>query len=228
LLIAAPQASAAWAGLARLYLVNERFDKALPYAEKFAAHDSDNEIAKKMLEAAKAQRLDDSLKKLLDPPKLSDADLAAVKAWQTMNRGSFVAAQEAFEKILADAPDNLSANNGMGFCLLNLGDAKGAKPYFEKCLKLEPNAGGSLNGLARCFKAEGNTDEAIKLWEKLEALSPTVTAGAAGLAETYLELKQYEEAAKYYEELVKAAPEIEIYKRGLETAKAGLQPKKGD
>ncbi|MEO8495763.1 MAG: tetratricopeptide repeat protein, partial [Planctomycetota bacterium] len=209
LLKAAPEGSAAWVGLARLYLVTGQFDKALPYAEKVAALDPNNEYFKKMLAAAKAKELDDSLKKILDPPKPSGADVAAAKAWQTMRTVSLVAGREAFEQVLADAPDNLSANNGIGFCLLNLGDAAKAKPYFEKCLKLEPNAGGALNGLARCLKAEGKTDEAIKLWEKLEELSPTPTAGAVGLAQTYLELKQYEKAVKYYEELVKAQPQAE-------------------
>jgi tetratricopeptide (TPR) repeat protein len=225
LLVAAPEGSAAWVGLARLYIVKEQFEKALPFAEKLAAQDANNEYYKKMLEAAKTKQIDDSLKRLLDPPKPTETDIAAAKAWQAMNTVSLVAGKEAFEKVLAGAPDNLSANNGMGFCLLNLGDATGAKPYFEKCLKLEPNSGGPLNGLARCLKAEGKTEEAIKLWEQLEEQSPIPTAGAVGLAQTYLELKQYEKAVKYYEDLVKAGPQNEAFKRGLAMAKAGLNPK---
>lgn len=57
LLKAAPQASAAWYGLARLYLLEGKFDQAERWAQRVVDSGEADEVAKKMLEAAKSRRL---------------------------------------------------------------------------------------------------------------------------------------------------------------------------
>ena len=69
LLKAAPQAPAAWFGLARLYLLEGKFDQAEKWAQDIMDSGQSDETAKKMLEAAKAKKLSDGLRMVLEPPK---------------------------------------------------------------------------------------------------------------------------------------------------------------
>ena len=223
LLLAAPQAPAAHYGLARLYLLQEEFKKALPWAEKIAASNAQDENSQKMLAAAKAEKLDDDLRKLIEPlgkPTKNSAD--AAKGWQMFQSGRMRTAERLFRRALEADKENLSALNGLAFCLLNQGNHEQAKPLFEQYLEIEEDAAGPMNGLARCLKAEGKVDQAIELWEQMAEKYPGPTAANTGLAQTYLERKEYSKAIKHYELLVKSDPKNKFFQQGLEAAQAGL------
>jgi len=68
LLRAAPQAPAAWFGLARLYLLEGKFEQSEIWAQKIMDSGQADDIAKKMLEAAKAKQLSEELRRLIEPP----------------------------------------------------------------------------------------------------------------------------------------------------------------
>ena len=68
LLQASPQAPAAWYGLARIYLLEGKFEQAEKWAQNVVDSGQGDETAKKMLEAAKARKLSDGLRMLLEPP----------------------------------------------------------------------------------------------------------------------------------------------------------------
>lgn len=226
LLLAAPQAPAAHYALARLYLLQEDFKKALPWAEKTAAINSKDEGAQKMLAAAKAGKLDGELRKLIEPldkPTNNSAD--AAKGWQMFTSGKMRTAERLFRRALKADKENLSALNGLAFCLLNQGNHEAAKPLFEQYLAIEKDAAGPMNGLARCLKAEGKVDEAIKQWEQMAEKYPGPTAATAGLAQSYLERNEYAKSVEQYKVLVKSAPQNEAFKRGLEAAQQGLAAK---
>ncbi|MCA9231862.1 MAG: tetratricopeptide repeat protein [Planctomycetales bacterium] len=223
LLMAAPQAPAAHYGLARVYLLTGEFKKALPWAEKTVAGNSEDKAAKQMLAAAKAGKLEDDLRKLIEPPgkpKLGTADTQ--RAWQMFQSGRMETAERLFRRALKEDKENLSALNGLAFCLLNLGNHDQAKPLFEQCLAKEADAPGPMNGLARCLAAEGKVDEAITLWEKMAEKYPGPTAATTALAQTYLERKEYAKSAKYYKVLLEAEPGNKAYQRGLSSAELGL------
>ena len=68
LLKAAQQkASAAWYGLARVYLLQGKFADAEKWAQMVEDSGQGDEIAKKMLEAAKSQKLSEGLRQTLEP-----------------------------------------------------------------------------------------------------------------------------------------------------------------
>jgi len=67
LLKAAPQAPAAWFGLARLYLLEGKYSQAESWAQKIEDSGQADEVAKKMLEAAKARKLSDGLRLMIEP-----------------------------------------------------------------------------------------------------------------------------------------------------------------
>ena len=76
LLKAAPQASAAWFGLARLYLLEGKYPQAEAWAQKIGDSGQADEVAKKMLEAAKAKNLSDALRLRIEPAPANKASQA--------------------------------------------------------------------------------------------------------------------------------------------------------
>lgn len=219
-------ATAAWYGLARLYLLQEQFDKAAEWAEKVLKQQPDDETVKKMLAAAKAKKLDKELRQVIEPPDPKAQSPESKRGWVFFSRGDMKRAAVEFEKAIKANPNETNAHNGLGFCLVNQGKAAEAQKHFEICLKVEPKHVGAMNGLARCLKAEGKVDEAIATWEKMYEIAPGPNAGAWGLAETYFEKKDYAKAAKYYEVLAKADPKDENLKQRLEEARKAVAEKK--
>ena len=67
LLKGAPRAPAAWYGLARLYLLQGKFEKAEEWATKIVDSGQADDTARQMLEAAKAKRLPEGLRLVLQP-----------------------------------------------------------------------------------------------------------------------------------------------------------------
>jgi len=221
---AADTAPASWFGLARLYALQGKFDDSAKYAEKALAESPDSDEMKRVLEAAKAKKVDAGLRRLIEPasPAAPVSD-EAKRGWQLFNRGQNKQAADAFRAALKANPNDTNAENGLGFALLNSGKHAEAKPHFEAVLKLDPKAYGAMNGLARCLKAEGKTDEAIELWERLVKAASGANAGTAGLAQTYFEQKQFGKAIPYLEQLVKANPNDEEARKKLEVARGAGQ-----
>jgi len=85
LLRAAPQAPAAWYGLARLYLIEGKFEPAEKWAQDIVDSGQADDTAKKMLEAAKAKKLSDGLRMLIEPPPAPNAKLPVRMDLQTTN-----------------------------------------------------------------------------------------------------------------------------------------------
>ena len=89
LLQAAPQAPAAWFGLTRLYLLEGKFEPAEKWAQNLVDSGQADETAKKMLAAAKARKLSDGLRMMIEPPAVQ-TNAAADWIWepnsQTLDR----------------------------------------------------------------------------------------------------------------------------------------------
>lgn len=207
LLKAAPQASAAWYGLARLYLLEGKFDQAKRWAQKVVDSGQADEVVKQMLKAAEAKELSPELRQQIEPAAPDDqASSDATRGWRFFNQGRNTEAKEIFVAALAVDPNNGAALNGMGWCLLVSGEADEAKPYFEKVVAADSNASGAINGLARVLEAQGDLDGAIKLWADMVERFPGPHAGTAGLADAYLEKGKFKKAVPFLEALAKAQP----------------------
>jgi tetratricopeptide (TPR) repeat protein len=222
----APQAPAAWVGLARLYLLQGKWDQAQKYAQKLVDLQPDDQTSQSLLRMAKDRKVDDADRRLVAPPENPRGGNKTERGWQFFQKMQYNQAKEAFQAALKENPKDTAAMNGLGFSLLNMGKPKEAKPYFEAILKAEPDSGGPLNGLARCLSAEGKTKEAIALWEKLDKLTPgQPNAGTAGLAWAYLEQKEYEKAIVMFERLLEQNPQDERLKNALVQAQQGAARK---
>ncbi len=68
-----PAAPAAWYGLARLYLLEGKFDEAKKWAKKLVDSGQADESARQMLKAAEEKKLDDNLRRMIEPMAFKEA-----------------------------------------------------------------------------------------------------------------------------------------------------------
>ena len=206
-------ATAATWGLARIYLLQGDYDKAKSTLEKLDKRGLDEGTINAMVEAAEKKSLDGDLRSKLEPMLLvkagdlddgASAEAHAAKGWQHFRKGNNAAGEKSFRKALEKEADLEQAKNGLGFCLLNLGNTKEAQPIFEQLMKVNPKHGGYVNGLARCYKNNGDVAGAVKLWKTQEKDSGPPTALTWGIARSLVELKEYDEALPYLKR-IKAA-----------------------
>jgi tetratricopeptide (TPR) repeat protein len=218
LLQAAPQASASWYGLTRVYLLTGKYDKAAKFAEKIIQSGEGDANIKLLLAAAKKHDLPADLRKTIEPDPQATG---VARAWQLMNQGRSDDAKSLFKSLLQKNPTDANVLNGLGWCYLNNGELDEAKANFKQVLALEPLAGGALNGLARVCDAQGETAQAIKLWQIMVDKIPGPHAGTVGLADAYFAKKEYKKAVPLFEQLAKANPNDEEVQNKLNVARAG-------
>ena len=229
----AKNASAAWFGLVRLYLLQGKYNEAGKWLKKLeGVQGFDANTLAQFRQAVDDQKIDDQLRKKIEPLPWSDEDTDddeksagqwSAEGWKFFNQGKASKASVAFEKALKLDPENSAAMNGMAFSLLNQGEHEKAMPMFEKLLEKTPDAGGPMNGLARCLKASGKTDEAIKIWKQMEEKSSGVTAATAGLAMTFMEQEKFADAVPYLEQMVNSSSSTGRWADLLTTAQQKLK-----
>jgi tetratricopeptide (TPR) repeat protein len=216
LLEAAPQASAAWYGLAKLYLLSGKYGDAEKWIQKVIATGEADEFAEQILRAAKAKKVPDDLRELMEP---SPGRVEVGRAWGLMNQGRRPEAKAILNALLAKDPRDANALNAMGWCLLMEGDLSGARLFFERALAADPKAAGSMNGLARVLYAKGDAEGAIKIWKEMVEKIPGVHAGTVGLADAYLEKGEYAKALPLLEQWAAADPKNEQAQSKLKLAR---------
>jgi len=217
---AAPNAPAAWWGLAKLALIQGDFDEAQKWSQKIV--DSGDTSANELLSAAKAKKLDDKLRAQIAPAPAGGQEQVAgdvQRGWKLWQQGRGAQARVVFENYLKNHPDDANAINGLGWALISTAKPAEAQKQFEKCLSIDKTAAGAMNGLAVSLKNQKKLDEAIKVWEDMVKNVPGVHAGTYGLADAYMEKKQFDKALPLYEQIVQANPDDAKAKQKLERAK---------
>lgn len=221
----ADRAAAAAYGLARVYLLQGKWAEAEKWIAKFvdATPGAEDDMYKRMLAAAKQQKLDDDLRAMLAPPAASDAAQQVMRAFSLMQHGKMQEAGELFDEALAAAPEDPDVLNGVGWYKLNTGQPDEAQSLFDEALAKSPSHAAAMNGLAQCYRQQGRIDEAIVLWEKMMQLSPQANAGTYSLAQVYLERGEFEKALPLWEQLAKAMPQNEQVQASLAAAREGAK-----
>jgi tetratricopeptide (TPR) repeat protein len=219
-LAAADSAPAAWFGLAKLYLLQGKYDAAAKWAQKVLDQEPKDRTMTAVLAAAKAKAIPNELRAQLDPAAESPMSPDTNKGWAFFNRQQFNQSKAAFEAALKNNDKDFAARNGLAFSLLNLGHAPEARPHFERLLKDQPDAAGPMNGLARCLAAEGKTDDAIAVWQTMLKKYPGPNAATSGLAWTHYDRKEFAKAVPYFEELIAQSPNDPRLKEALARAKS--------
>lgn len=207
-------APAADYGLARLYLLQGEFSKAkktLAKMKKGGLDGFEGELIEQMVDAANTKSVAADLRARLEPaepPIEADGDrenasagALAATGWKHFYAGENAEAEVDFRAALEKEPNMPSAENGLGFALLNQGKEEEALPIFKRLVKAQPAHGGFVNGLARCYEQTGDREKAVEIWAQAEDESRPPSALTWGLARNLVELRRYEEALPYLERI---------------------------
>jgi len=97
LLQAASQASAAWYGLTRVYLLTGNYEKAAKWAEKIIQSGQADPDMQRLLAAAKKHDPPADLRKMIEP---DPQGTSVARAWQLMNQGRNEDAKALFKEVL--------------------------------------------------------------------------------------------------------------------------------
>ena len=191
--------------LARLYLLQGRFDEAEARLAPLIEESPDDELLHRMAQAARTRHLAPRLRTLLEPEPTGRSSWADL-GWRLYRDKRYREASTAFRRAIATVPSDVNALSGLGKSLLGMNRPGEARPYFQRALRLDGDHMLSLNGLAQSFKDEGRIGEAIATWHGMTELYPEVNDGTPGLAWTYYEMQDYHQAALYFARLVKRYP----------------------
>jgi tetratricopeptide (TPR) repeat protein len=106
--------------------------------------------------------------------RLSRRDAELVRGWKAHLDGHDDEALAAYERVLAEHPDDKQVTYLAGDLLYHRGDYAGATPYFQAVLDLDRGAEWALDHLARCLAVTRRTKELTALADQLRA--PPATA----------------------------------------------------
>ena len=81
-------------------------------------------------------------------------------------RGKARDAQKLFEKALADAPDNVDALNGLGYCYLDTEHFGAAIDTFKRSQAIATGNGDALIGIAEAYKMRGDKPRALEYYQR--------------------------------------------------------------
>lgn len=211
--------------LARLYLLQGKFSQAESLLTRLLASGNGGDLVDRMARAARARRVDPSLRSFLEPEPVGLSPWAE-SGWRLYYEKRYAEAVSSFQKALASVPHDVNALSGMGSVLLKQGCPMEGRWYFEQALSLREDHIRSLNGRASCLRSEGKIAEAIAVWRKVAELYPGVSDASKGLAFTYLNLQDYRRAAFYLVPLAQRYPRNPQVAEALGVAvrKLGAEP----
>lgn len=205
--------------LAALYLLEGRFDDAAQVLDKAQGKVARQQLVQEMKQAAADRRLDEKLRRRIQPTRLDAALPVADQGWRLFEQGKLEEASAAFEAALRENPKDQMGLRGLGWTSLKLGQPEKAEATFRQILKLWPDEASSLNGLAKSLKAQGRVDDAIAVWERMCRVYPHLGHdGIRGLAWTHYERGDYRQAALYLAKLLKDNPDDKKAAEALEIA----------
>ncbi len=112
---------------------------------------------------------DSTDKKPTVPPKF---EAIAREAREFFERGQYPEAEELYQKILAEEPDNLYALSNLGVTQFRSGRLKAAEKSFKKATAINPRDSFSLATLGIVYYRQGRLDDAIDVLTRAIAINP--------------------------------------------------------
>lgn len=140
-----------------------------------------------------------------------DADPKSAPAWELLGElylstRNMRGAAEAFEHLVALAPETPGAHSRLATALYGLGIEAGAFQNAEKALKADPNDTASLAILVFLYGQSGNEARQIECLQRLTALTPGDPEFVSLYAQLLTVRARYAEARPWIERLEKLRP----------------------
>ncbi len=189
-------------GLARLLLLENRFEEATPLVQRLARETPDEPYARIMSEAVQLGRLTPELRRKLAPDFVASRSPETAEGWRQLYARRYEQAAATFSRAVSRDPRDGSAIIGHGWSLLKIGTPREAQSAFEQALATWPTSYSALNGLAWSRKAQGQAEGALTIWHQVVDDLPRVDQVEIpdclkGLGMVYYERGDYAQANLY-------------------------------
>jgi Flp pilus assembly protein TadD len=188
--------------LARLALLENRFDDAVPSIKTLIREVPDDRYVMVMEKVLRAGKVTPELRVLLEPTYLVSRTPETAQGWRLYYLQRYGEAMTAFDLARRKAPRDGSATIGRGWSLLKLGRAREAQSEFQTALRSWPSNYSALNGMAWSLKAQGMPEGAIKHWQRVLELPHRphieIPESLKGLGMIYFERGDYARANPYF------------------------------
>ncbi len=106
------------------------------------------------------------------PPVPSHLEPIAREAREYFQRGEYADAEELYEKILAEEPNNIYALSNLGVVRFRSGRLKAAELTFKKAIAIDDTDSFSHSTLGIVYYRQGQLDEAVDVLTRAIALNP--------------------------------------------------------
>ncbi len=103
-----------------------------------------------------------------------------------LTKGQYDLAEQYYQGVLADSPDNAAAANNIAWLKLRGGRTDEALKYAEKANQLRPKVAAYMDTWAEVLGAKGQTDKAIEVQQQAVTQAPNVPAYRLRLAQLYV------------------------------------------
>ena len=127
-----------------------------------------------------------------------------VTAWQLH---FWESSETLFERALAVTRNNPTAENDLGFVLIQKGHPREALEHFEKALQLEPSDALVHDNLALALQTLGHSPEAMEHFQEAARLAPNNAKIQDNWAVALLQTGQLEEATQHFQEALCLNPD---------------------
>jgi len=151
-------------------------------------------------------------------PSLMDARLQLADIYLKSAVDSVGRAEEVYQGILEEAPQNSWALAGMGEVMLVRENYQEAKDYFQEAIDINPDNASAYLGQAQAFQALGQVDQAVETFESALAGNPDNLQARYALGLLYFDLENYEAAIPHLREILQNRPEWNNLRRKLITS----------
>lgn len=133
---------------------------------------------------------------------------------EALKRGNWQEARTHFERALAGRVE-VSALNGLGTSLLELGEVEKALDAFRRAARMEPEDAAAFAHIGRAYLKYGRPLEAVAALERATALDRQSGRLRALLAQGLEQMGKLDEAAAAYSKAIELAPESGEYYHNL-------------
>lgn len=144
-------------------------------------------------------------------------------AQQLHQRGKLAQAMDRYEQIIALAPRNANALQGLGICAAQRHQMEKAIDYFNRAIEQNPDNHSLHNNIANAYKALGNLDKAIQHYQHALRINPHYAAAHNNIATVFALQNNFREALNHYRLAVHTEPDFVAahYNLGLLLLKQG-------
>ena len=122
------------------------------------------------------------------------------------SKGNWNKAQEIYQHLLKEDPNNYAVLQNYGPLLAQLREYKLAKGVFQKCLKLKPKDSLMLYNYGKFFHDQKIYEKAIEYYNKSFEINPKNAMSQYNIGNIYFAQKNFNSAIEYYKKATEVNP----------------------